>query len=65
MHRTAIPLALLALTACGRDAGPGNVTTSEAKALDDAAAMIDSERLPESALRPADAQPQAQGVPTK
>ena len=59
MRRTSIAFALLALTACNRDPAPGAVTTSEAKALDDAAQMIDSRRLPDEALRPPSVQPSA------
>ena len=67
---TSIAIALLALTACGRDTAPGSVTTSEAKALDDAAEMIDARRLPDSALRPSAVQPsapptQTPGAPAK
>jgi hypothetical protein len=46
-----IPLALLA--ACGpaeNDPGPGGVTVGEAKALDDAAEMLEKRRLPPNAL---------------
>ena len=42
----ALPLAAL-LAACGpnpSDPGPGNVTVSEAQALDDAASMLDEQR---------------------
>ena len=42
-----MPFAFLALAACGpadRDPGPGGVTVSEAKALDEAAAMLDERR---------------------
>ena len=45
------PLALLA--ACGpaeTDPGPGGVTMSEAKALEEAAAMLEERRLPPDAL---------------
>jgi len=45
------PLALLA--ACGpsdSDPGPGGVTVGEAKALDDAAEMLDHRRLPPGAI---------------
>ncbi|MGN6500321.1 MAG: hypothetical protein ACTHKM_09250 [Tsuneonella sp.] len=46
------PLALVLLAACGpsdSDPGPGGVTVGEAKALDEAAAMIDQRRLPPEA----------------
>lgn len=52
-----LPLSILAsallLTACepsGNDPGPGGVTVDEAKALDEAAEMIEAQRLPEGAL---------------
>lgn len=41
--------ALLALAACGggeNDPGPGGVTVGEARALDEAAEMIEARRLP-------------------
>jgi hypothetical protein len=54
---------LLALAGCGKPAnkpGPGGVTAGEARALDEAAEMIEAQRLPDSALRPgASAVPQA------
>jgi hypothetical protein len=59
MRRASILLSLVALAACGRDPAPGSVTTSETKALDDAAQMIDSRRLPDDALRPSAVLPSA------
>jgi hypothetical protein len=51
-------LALAALLAgCGpsdTDPGPGGVTVGEARALDEAAEMLDEQRLPAEALPPAD-----------
>jgi hypothetical protein len=47
-----IPAAVLLLAACGQadsDPGPGGVTVGEAKALDEAAQMIDERRLPPDA----------------
>ena len=47
----ALPLALLA--GCGpadNDPGPGGVTVGEAKALDEAAEMIEQRRLPPEVL---------------
>jgi hypothetical protein len=47
----ALSLALL-LMACGagdNDPGPGGVTVGEARALDEAAEMLDAQRLPEGA----------------
>lgn len=55
-----VPAALLA--ACGpndTDPGPGGVTVAEAKALDEAAEMIDSRRLPTEALKEASPAPGA------
>ncbi|MXO97645.1 hypothetical protein GRI97_01415 [Altererythrobacter xixiisoli] len=42
----------LLLAGCSNDAdpGPGGVTVGEARALDEAAAMLDSQRLPEETL---------------
>ena len=45
-------LAALALTGCGKadnDAGPGGVSVGEAKALDEAAQMLEAQRLPAEA----------------
>jgi hypothetical protein len=47
-------IALLSLAACGKadnDPGPGGVTVGEARALDEAAEMIEQRRLPAEALR--------------
>ncbi len=52
-HFISLAPAFLALAACapsGTDPGPGGVTVDEAKALDDAAAMLDERRLPPEAL---------------
>ena len=49
-------LALLLLTACGGSGnadGPGAVSVDEAKALDQAAEMLEERRLPEGALEQA------------
>lgn len=46
-------LAVLALSACGKsdsDPGPGGVTVGEARALDEAAAMLDERRPPAEVL---------------
>jgi len=48
----ALPAALV-LAGCGpndTDPGPGGVTVGEARALDEAAEMLDEQRLPERAL---------------
>lgn len=48
-----VPLAMIvALVGCGKadnEPGPGGVTVGEARALDEAAEMIDAGRLPASA----------------
>ncbi len=47
--------AVLALTGCGRSddtAAPGDVTVSEAKALDEAAEMIEARRPPAPVVDP-------------
>jgi hypothetical protein len=53
MRRTCL-LALLALAGCGKSdnaPGPGGVTVGEARALDEAAEMIEKRQLPAEALR--------------
>lgn len=53
MERPFVLLALFALAACGageNDPGPGGVTVGEARALDEAAEMIEARRLPGDAL---------------
>ena len=56
MALRAIPMlvAMLMLAGCGggdSQSGPGGVTANEAKALDEAAEMVEKQRLPEDALR--------------
>lgn len=51
-------MGLALLAACGKsdsDPGPGGVTVGEAKALDDAAEMIEKRALPSGALQASDA----------
>ena len=51
-------LALTTLAACGKPdnaPGPGGVTVGEAKALDEAAEMVEKRRMPDAALRPSQA----------
>jgi len=48
-NRLFLPLFCAALTACGpgeNEPGPGGVTVGEARALDEAAAMLDAQRSP-------------------
>ena len=57
MPRIVLLSCILALVSgCNRDPAPGAMTTQETRALDDAAQMIDSRRLPDDALRPPSAQ---------
>ena len=46
----ALPLALAGCGSNDNDPGPGGVTVAEAKALDEAAAMIDARKPPSGAL---------------
>jgi hypothetical protein len=53
MRRTFAAAALSMLAACGDSGtapGPGGVSVDEAEALDQAAEMLDSQRLPPGAL---------------
>ncbi len=53
MRRLFPVLAVICLAACGQkdtDAGPGGVSVGEARALDQAAAMLEQQRLPPGAL---------------
>jgi len=55
MRQTFVLLAVAALAACGKsdnDPGPGGVTVGEARALDEAAQMLEQRRMPAEALRP-------------
>lgn len=60
VQASALPAALAAallLAGCGpndTDPGPGGVTVGEARALDEAAEMLDEQRLPAEALPPAE-----------
>jgi hypothetical protein len=59
-------LAIFCLAACGQkdtDPGPGGVSVGEARALDEAASMLDRQRLPPTALASGTPSPQAQGTP--
>lgn len=53
MKKLSVAIALLALAACGKsdnDPGPGGVSIGEARALDEAAEMIEQRRLPSGAV---------------
>lgn len=55
MRTACLVIALLALGACSKPdtaPGPGGVTMGEARALDEAAAMLDERRPPANALEP-------------
>jgi hypothetical protein len=57
-----IPMTLLALAGCGKadnDPGPGGVTVGEARALDEAAEMLEQKRMPAAALIEPSAAPSA------
>lgn len=75
MNRCVATLLLAAavpvLSACGpadNDPGPGGVTVGEARALDEAAEMLEERRIPDEALPEADGeaapQPPATGTET-
>jgi len=58
MRRFVSLAAVLVLAACGKgenDPGPGGVTVGEARALDQAAEMLDDRRPPDEALYSTDA----------
>jgi hypothetical protein len=62
MKRLAIAATVLALSACEKadnEPGPGGVTMGEARALDEAAAMIEARRPPADLLTPSTARPLA------
>jgi len=65
--RSCISLALaLALCACGKadnEPGPGGVTVGEARALDEAAEMIEAQRPPEDLLRSGEVTATASAAP--
>lgn len=70
MHRFSGPLAVascLLLAGCGEsdtDPGPGGVTVGEARALDDAASMLDEQRLTAEVLEEPDQPETDQGSET-
>ncbi len=68
MIRAALMLGVLAvLSGCGEadtDPGPGGVTVGEAKALDQAAEMLDQQRLPNEVLVEPGTEPGESAAPT-
>ncbi|HKT86429.1 MAG TPA: hypothetical protein VJQ77_10130 [Novosphingobium sp.] len=55
MKRLCLLAAVLALPGCGKNdsgPGPGSVTMGEARALDEAAAMLDERKPPSEAPQP-------------
>ncbi len=65
--RRLIATAALLLAACGDSGaapGPGGVSVDEAEALDQAAEMLDSQRLPPEALEEPAASPSASASPS-
>jgi len=60
-----VPICIaLSLGACSKPdtaPGPGGVTMGEARALDEAAAMLDERRPPAEALQPSQVQPTTGG----
>jgi hypothetical protein len=62
MPRTLALAAILLLAACGKadnEPGPGGVTMGEARALDEAAEMVEGQRLPPELAQPAAPAPAA------
>ena len=58
-------MALLALAACGKsdnDPGPGGVSVGEARALDEAAEMIEQRRPPADAVQAPSGAPSAEAT---
>lgn len=61
MRKVAIMAAILILSACGpasNDPGPGGVTVGEAKALDEAAEMLDERNAPPEPVEQSGASPE-------
>ncbi|MEY4721499.1 MAG: hypothetical protein RIQ46_1224 [Pseudomonadota bacterium] len=62
MRRFISLAAILLLAACGKadnESGPGGVTVGEARALDEAAEMVEGQRLPAELAQPAAPAPAA------
>ena len=65
MRKVILPLALLALAACSKQdnaPGPGGVSLGEAKALDEAAEMVEGQRLPADQVQAPAAEAAAQST---
>ena len=63
-----VPFAALALGGCQKadnEPGPGGVTMGEARALDEAAQMLDKRRPPAELLQPSQTQWPQQGEPSE
>ena len=61
---TAAPLLLSACGSSDNDPGPGGVSVGEARALDEAAEMLDQQRLPAEALTEPEAESPAPAEPS-
>ena len=62
------PIVLLALAGCSKadnEPGPGGVSMGEARALDEAAEMIEAQRLPDHLIKPPASAPAASAAPTE
>lgn len=62
MRHTLLVISLVSLAACGKadnDPGPGGVTVGEARALDEAAEMIEAQKLPAELVAPPQLAPSA------
>lgn len=60
MRKLILSAALIALAACSRQdnaPGPGGVSVGEARALDEAAEMVEGQRLPADAVATSEAPP--------
>ncbi len=67
MNKGIVLIASLSLAGCGgepSDRTAGGVTPDEARALDEAAEMIEARRLPDEALRPPAAVPASGAAPS-
>ena len=68
MRAAAILAALAVLAGCGQgenDPGPGGVTVGEARALDEAAEMLEQRRVPPELLEPSGTAPDEPAGPAQ